>query len=336
MKRFPPKLANPLLVLASMLLAPAAGAAELQLSDGSIVYGTIVKLVDSEDFIVDTPHMGEVTIDWEAVDRIDGTQVVEVELFDGRQAQGGIRVDGGVLTVWSADPMEVPPREVFSMSEVNDTLGERIDAYTDLGSNFVRGNNQVTQLTLGAGVSYTSTDWISSLKLSSIVNEQTDAEDTERFTLNADYAYEIDTSWQAFGFYQFESDEQQRLTGRSLVGGGFGKRLLNERRHRLLAYSGLVMNIEEFEGQPREESPEAFLRFKYRLRWRFDADLSYTVFPSLTDSGRVRTQLDGSLSFDVLSDLDFRLTVYDRYDSKPPPGNTSNDSGLTMGLRWEY
>ena len=50
----------------------------------------------------------------------------------------------------------------------------------------------------------------------------------------------------------------------------------------------------------------------------------------------MRVQFDGSLSIDLISDLDFKLTVYDRYDSQPPTGNEKNDSGMTLGLSWSY
>ncbi|CAN0578715.1 unnamed protein product, partial [Ectocarpus sp. 12 AP-2014] len=135
---------------------------------------------------------------------------------------------------------------------------------------------------------------------------------------------------------QFESDEQQGLDGRSILGAGFGKRLINQRRHRLEAIGGLALNVEEFDESPRSETAEAFFGAKYRLRWFLDADLGYTIYPNLEQSGRVRSELNGSVSVDVLSDLDFKVTFYDRYDSDPPQGNKSNDSGLTVGLSWEY
>ena len=75
---------------------------------------------------------------------------------------------------------------------------------------------------------------------------------------------------------------------------------------------------------------------RYRMRWAADADIGFTVLPNLEESGRVRTQFDGSLSFDLFSDFDFKLTVYDRYDSQPPPGNEKHDTGVTLGLSWDY
>ncbi len=72
------------------------------------------------------------------------------------------------------------------------------------------------------------------------------------------------------------------------------------------------------------------------MRWFADADVAFTLLPNLEDSSRVRTQFDGSLSFDLFSDFDFKITVYDRYDSQPPAGNKKNDTGVTLGLSWEY
>jgi hypothetical protein len=99
-----------------------------------------------------------------------------------------------------------------------------------------------------------------------------------------------------------------------------------------------VLNSEEFEDQRRTESPEALLGAAYRLRSAkgIDIDASLAVLPNLEQSDRVRVQFDASLSFDLFADLDFKLTVYDRYDSQPPPGNETNDSGLTFGLSWSY
>lgn len=41
-----------------------------------------------------------------------------------------------------------------------------------------------------------------------------------------------------------------------------------------------------------------------------------------------------TLSVDLIADLNFRLTFYDRYDSQPPVTNDKNDYGLTLGLSW--
>ena len=317
----------------------AAGAAEVKLADGSVVIGTILGLKDSEDLIVDTEYMDEVVIEWEAIESIRGTQVIEVELFNGQRLFGEIVLDDkGLSIIGDETTVTLPPDRIFSISEVNESFWEGFDIYTDVGMNLVRGNNEVTQLSVGAGVGYVGRDFETAVDATTIINEQTEGQDLRRATLAGNYTYRLPRNWQATGLLQFESDDQQGLDLRTLVGGALGNRVYNQRRMRVDLFGGLVLNSEEFEDQRRTESPEALLGAAYRLRSAkgIDIDATLAVLPNLEQSDRVRMQFDASLSIDLFADLDFKLTVYDRYDSQPPPGNETNDSGLTLGLSWSY
>ncbi len=313
-----------------------AGAAEVRLNDGSVVVGTILRLVDGEDLIVDTAYMDEVTIEWQAIEAITGTQVVDIVTYDDRRFIGTVVFGEGNVTIFADDETSVAPEDIFSIDELSDSFWDAVDAYTDLGMNIVRGNNQVTQLSFGGGVGYEGKDFETSLEASSIVNEQAETEDTRRTTFNASYSYFVNPKWQTSGFYQFESDEQQGLEGRTLLGGYVGHRLLNSRRHRFDIFAGVAVNSEKFEGLPREETPEGLVGAAYRLRSAVDLDTRFTLFPNLEESGRLRSQFDATLSVDLFRDLDFKVTAYNRYDSDPPEGNDKNDTGLTVGLSWEY
>ncbi|HSM32106.1 MAG TPA: DUF481 domain-containing protein [Woeseiaceae bacterium] len=316
-----------------------ATAAEVKLRDGSIVIGTILRLQDSEDLIVDTEHMDEVTIEWEAIREIRETQVIEVELFNGQRLFGQVVLDEkGVSIIGDETTVTLPPDRIFAISEVNESFWEGLDVYTDVGMNLVRGNNEVTQLSFGAGIGYDGRDFETSLDATTIINQQTGAEELRRATLSGSYTYRLPRNWQASGLLQFESDDQQGLDLRTLVGGAIGNRVYNQRRMRIDLLAGLVVNSEEFEGQPRSETLEGLLGATYRLRSArdIDLDISLYVLPSLEQSDRLRMQFDSSLTIDLFADLDFKLTVYDRYDSQPPPGNDTNDSGLTLGLSWSY
>lgn len=323
-----------LFILLAFLWFSAVNAAEVYIRDGSVVIGTIKRMVDGEDLIVDTEYMGDVTIEWDALVEIRSTEVVEVELFDGSRVYGELTLNEEGLTVIGEDTRTVQLEDVFGIDEFNETLWEGLDVYTDLGMNIVRGNNQVTQLSFGGGVTYNGLDFETTIDGTVIVNEQASGEDTRRQTLGASYLYKLGKRWFAAGLYQFESDEQQNLRGRSLLGGALGNRVVNRRKQRLDLYAGLAVNSEEFEGQSRSETLEGLLGAAYRFRSAVDIDASWTVLPSLEQSDRVRSQFDGSLSFDLFSDFDFKVTVYDRYDSQPPAGNDKNDTGLTLGLSW--
>ncbi|MEL7448931.1 MAG: DUF481 domain-containing protein [Pseudomonadota bacterium] len=323
-------------MLVLCLFVPVGNAAEVRLKDGSVVVGTVLSLADGEDLLIDTEHMDEVTIDWDAIVTISGTQIVEVELFNGRRILGSVNLEEGGVSIAGINTLTVDSDDVFAIGEVNDSFQEALEVHTDLGMNIVRGNNRVTQISFGGGIDYDGTDFETSLSVTTIINEQTESVDTRRLTLNGSYTYKFGGGWQGTGLYQFESDEQQNLDGRSLFGGAIAKRIVNQRRHRVELYGGLGVNSENFSDQERNESLEAIIGASYRMRWGADFDLGFTLFPNLQESSRIRTQLDASLSFDLFSDFDFKVTVYDRYDSQPPPGNENNDSGLTLGLSWDY
>lgn len=327
------------MLVAICLVFSTADAAEVHLSDGSVIIGTILSLVDNEDLIVDTEYMDKVTIEWKAVEKVSGTQVIEVELFNGQRLFGEVAVDAENLSIVGDETTVTLPRDrVFAIAEVNETFWEGLEAYTDLSMNITRGNNETTQLSFGGGVGYVGRNFETSIDATSTINEQTDGQDLRRATLASNYTYRLPRSWQASGLLQFESDEQQGLDLRTLVGGAIGNRVYNQRHVRFDLFSGLVLNSEEFVGQARTESLEGLLGAAYRLRGRrgVDIDASLAILPSLTEGGRVRGQFDGSLSFDLFSDLDFKVTVYDRYDSDPPAGNETNDTGFTLGLSWTY
>ncbi len=314
----------------------AVDAAEVYLKDGSVVIGEIQGLADGEDLDVDTEHMDVVTIEWDAIDEIRGTQTVDVELFDGRRILGKIVLNEDGMSIIGEETLIVPLTEVFAIGEVNETFWEALDVYTDLGTNIIRGNNQVTQLSFGGGVGYNAQDFEISIDGTTIINEQTDAQDTRRATLSGIYAHKLGNNWAGIGLLQFETDEQQGLEGRTLLGGALGKRLYNSRRTRFQLFGGLALNRENFEGVPKTDTPEGLLGAAYRLRSAggIEFDASLFVFPNLETSGRVRSQFDSSLSIDLFADFDFKLTFYERYDSDPPIGNESHDYGRTLGLSW--
>ena len=316
-----------------------ANAAEVHLMDGSVIIGTILGLEDGEDLIVDTEYMDEVVIEWEAIEEIRETQVIEVELFNGERIFGRVMVDEkGVSIIGDETTITLPRDRVFSLAEVNESFWEGLSLYTDIGMNIVRGNNEVNQLSFGAGIGFDGVDFETSVDATTIINEQTEGQDLRRATLAGNYTYRLPRNWQVSGLLQFESDDQQGLNLRTLVGGALGNRVYNQRRMRIDLHAGLVVNSEEFDGQPRTESLEGLLGSVFRLRSAkgIDIDASLFVLPSLEQSDRLRMQFDGSLSVDLFADLDFKLTVYDRYDSQPPEGNDTNDTGVTLGLSWSY
>ena len=65
-------------------------------------------------------------------------------------------------------------------------------------------------------------------------------------------------------------------------------------------------------------------------------DATLTILPSLTESGRVRGELDLSLRHELVKDLFFELSVYDSYDNRATEGAPSNDWGMSTSLGYTF
>ena len=68
-----------------------------------------------------------------------------------------------------------------------------------------------------------------------------------------------------------------------------------------------------------------------------DLSTSLQIIPNLSDSGRVRSEFDIKLRWEMVEDLFWELSVYDSYDSDPVLDDAEkNDYGIVTSLGWEF
>ena len=60
------------------------------------------------------------------------------------------------------------------------------------------------------------------------------------------------------------------------------------------------------------------------------------MYPSLTESGRVRGNLDFALRHELIEDLFIEISIYDSWDRKPPEDGEKNDYGIVTGLGYTF
>ncbi len=60
-------------------------------------------------------------------------------------------------------------------------------------------------------------------------------------------------------------------------------------------------------------------------------------YPSLSNWGRQRIQLDSGVKRELWKDVFFAVNLFDTFDSRPPTaGADRNDFGITMSFGWTY
>ncbi len=308
---------------------------EILLEDGSLIIGDIENLVDG-DLYVDTEHMDVIIIDWTAVVEIRSSQEFMIELHSGRRLHGGITRDEKGVTIERQNPLTVQPDNVAIIHQLDTTFLDRLSAYIDLGATLARGNNELTQATLSAGMGYEGDNYETNVTASTFINRQEGADDIRRNTLYWNYNHQLGNHWRGGAFAQFEEDEQQQLDLRSTFGGTLGKRLISNPYTRLDFNFGIAETTEDFVARPVNDNIIGLVGVVYRLRSpkEFDVDLSYQLLPYFDGADRYRSQLDARIAFEIKNKLDFVITLYHRYDSRPPVDVLKIDYGLTVGLGW--
>ena len=142
-------------------------------------------------------------------------------------------------------------------------------------------------------------------------------------------------------FGGYETNDELGLDYRITFGGGLGRYFLDTNNSTLNAGLGLQALSERSADGRMQESVEAVL-FGQFARWRFDTPeldltLDSQVYPSLTESGRVRADTNMTLRWELVSDFFWNISAWGSYDNSAVDEAAGEfDWGLTTGVGWSF
>jgi hypothetical protein len=315
----------------------------VSLANGDRITGEIARL-ERGRLEFETDDAGTLYLEWDKLANLVATRLIEVMTGDGRRFLGSlgqsaarsiavVALDGSVTTL--------PMTDVTFLTPIGANFWRRIDGTIDIGFSYTRSSG-VAQLNVNTDSVYRRPAFESRLTYS-LTQTQTEDEEgrDDRSTLELSYLRYRQLTWFVSGAGRFETNESLGLKLRSQVGGATGPRLVNSNRAQLVVGGGLAFNDERGVDVEPTQNVEALLmlRTSYytydRPKTTFDLDLQY--YPSLSDLGRQRLQLDVSGKREFLKDLFFALNVFETYDSRPPnPEAATNDVGVVASVGWSY
>ena len=88
-----------------------------------------------------------------------------------------------------------------------------------------------------------------------------------------------------------------------------------------------------------QESVEGILNTQYAT-WKFSTPelhfkFGLSIYPSITESGRVRGDTDIKFRWEIIEDLFWDITAFGSYDNEAAE-NSQFDYGITTGVGWTY
>jgi len=139
-----------------------------------------------------------------------------------------------------------------------------------------------------------------------------------------------------------ERNDELGIDARLQSGGAVARYFAQDQDSEVLLLAGAVANQEWIKGaeEDNQSSIEAVLGGQWRI-FRFnDPDTSLSsalyLYPSVTESGRWRGNLDVSLRREIISDFFLDFSFYESYDSDPPSAGETTDYGVVTSLGYKF
>jgi hypothetical protein len=292
---------------------------------------------------VKTDGMSTVFLDWDKVVRVTTTRPQEVQLSSGKIFYGPLEPapeDGRLLVATSTGPVELELKEVVQLLPLRSTFWNRIDGSLSLGASYTQAN-KLLQLTPSLSAAYRARGYAVGVDFASTLTRQEGRADTDYVNAALRYSRNFTERWFTFGQASAQRNTALGLDLRAELAGGVGRFLTATNHSLFFLGAGLAGNREH----PLEGDSASSLEAVFVTRWQLfsysfpktNLTFAFYLYPSLTESGRVRGDCNLSLKREVWRDFTFGVQFYDSFDNRPVvTGAAKNDWGATLSLGWVF
>jgi hypothetical protein len=147
--------------------------------------------------------------------------------------------------------------------------------------------------------------------------------------------------WFWAGIGTAERNDELGIDLRTLVGAGYGRFIVQTGRVLWSVTGGIAGTNEQRAGsQGAANNAEAFVGTDYEY-FTYDTPktkltVSFAAYPSLTEGGRIRSDLNFAWNRELVKDFFVGLSFYYSYDSVPPDVGAKDDYGVVTSLGYSF
>lgn len=310
------------------------------LYNGDRLTGEIKSLRDGKLELA-TDAMGTLEIEWQEVATVQSDYHYQIKLSDGQRLYGELSSADrpGELTLTDSEGAhKFEGLQMVELRPISERVLERLDVYLSAGYSYTKASS-ISQVTFNTDVSYENESSRNNLT-ARVTNTDSDTDSSNSTRL--DISRQVWTDRAAYyrgTFANYETNDELALNYRLGAGMGLGRYFIDTNSTSFAAVAGLQVITELGDSGDKTQSVEAILGASYSY-WRFDTPeldigLSLNVYPSLTESGRVRSDTNLRLRWELVNDLYWDITAYGSFDNKSDSA-IQVDYGVTTGLGWTY
>jgi hypothetical protein len=292
-------------------------------------------------------------VEWDKIKYVKSEQIFLITMSKGDRYNGSIEtVDGDRSKIIVQDLSEgnvtVDMMDIVFLKAVKQNFISRLDILLSIGYTQTKANNN-RQFSGKTEIGYLSNTIGFNANFDMVRSFQEETQDTttvkiatKRTEGGAGFRAFIIRDWFALINTNLLQSTEMQLDLRAVTKGGFGNYLVNNQQMYFVAAAGAAWNYEDYtnpgstQTNPRS-SVEAFLGLEYKIFDIGDLKLNTSVYgyPSLTESGRFRTDFNFDLRYEFTFDLFFGIGFTWNFDNKPAPGSTTTDYVFQTSVGWE-
>lgn len=328
------KISGTIILLTVCVMGYTQKTDKVLLKNGDLITGEI-KSMKLAKLSFDMSGPGIISIKWEEIVKLRSDKTFQVT------TQGGQVLLTKLDTVFF-ETQQVGVNDIVEIVKIRRNFWKRLSGDINLGFSYTKSSD-IIQFNFNSSTTYRKPKMEATLKLNTVLSKsgedtitskKQDATITAMKTLNNQFYFMSNLGW--------EENTQLGLANRVLVGAGAGKIILNDNHQRLLTGAGLSYNREQssetsgYVGNLEVQAVIQFKKFRYSTP-KVSIDAGYIIYPSLSNWGRVRMNLQVNTSFEIFKDFSVGFTFYDNYDNRPPSGAVStNDYGVTFTMGYIF
>jgi len=311
--------------------------------------GGEIKVLYEDSLEFDSDEVGILKIDWQDVVELRSTRVLEVRPEVGESATGKVLVKDGKVTIMTAPPVTFDQADILAITagvprERNFWTGE-----VSGSANYQSGNTDKEEFN-GRIIAKRRTveqrmvfEYIGNYDK----NDGTETENNHRLT--GDWARYITSRW----FWtpltgEYFKDKFQNIEHRTTLGTGIGYEIFDTSTTEWRVSGGPAYTKTWFEEVPAGESDseDSFAlqgksRFDHELTDNIDIWWDYRLLWANEDTGGYTHRMEFGTSYDIIGDLDLRVSYIWDYISEPAEDNNGekpdeSDTQILIGIGYTF
>jgi hypothetical protein len=288
-----------------------------------------------------TEGMGKASVEWVHLGRIESSYKFRIRAADGSRYFGSFGASappGKVRIVHSRGVTDLDILRIVEINPVEDSLMERIEAMVSAGYADYKAS-ETTTVNLGLNMVYKDEFSTNTLNARSVfTKDRVETSESHRLELVRQRNLVNPRNFFSMGSI-LESNDELAIDYRFSLHLGLGRRVIDSSRGNLKLTAGAQVLTEEDSQGVSSDSVEGMAVMSFKT-WNFDSpELDWSgqlqVFPGISEGGRIRSDANTKLRWELFSDFFWNITAFGSYDNQSGLEGSDFDYGITTGIDWE-